>query len=83
MKTSKVISTMLMTTLLLGAFLLRADDKQKKEQQAAKQAQQQKLKKDIAQHNAQYKNQPANSAQAAQAQRDRAALEERKKKSKQ
>jgi hypothetical protein len=70
---------MLMTTLLLGASLLRADDKQKKEQQAAKQAQQQQLKKDIAQHNAQYKNKPVDSAQAAQAQRDRKALEERKK----
>ena len=80
MNKSKVISAMLMTTLLFGVSLLRADDKQK-QQQAAKQAQQQQLKKDVAAYNAKYKNQPvqAGSAQAAQQQRERQALEQRKK----
>ena len=80
MDRSKVISFMLVTALLLGATLLRAEDKKKTEQKSAQQAQQQQLKKDIAQHNAQYGNKPLNSAQAAQAQKERQALEARKNK---
>ena len=77
MNKSKIISAMLMTTLLFGVFLLRADDKQK-QQPSAKQAQQQQVKKDVAQHNAKYSQPlPAGSPQAAQAQQEQRALQQR------
>ncbi len=85
MNKNRIIYTVLMAALILGASLLLqgADDKNKAAQ-AAKQAQQQQVKKDTAQYNAKYGSKPvkAGSAQAAQAKQEGAALKERQKKAK-
>ncbi len=80
MTRGKATSFLLLIVLFLGASMLLAEDKNNTQQKAAKQAQQQQLKNDVARHNAQYGGKQLNSAQAAQAQKERQALQERKNK---
>jgi hypothetical protein len=87
MNRGKAISFMLGAVLLFGVPLSQAQDKKNtqpqanKQQQAAKQAQQQQLKADVARYNAQYSNKQLSGTQAAQAQKERQALQQRQKKS--